>query len=108
MTLSPGKMRMKLVRSLPEMCASRRWPFSSSTRKVAVGQSLDHDTLNFDDVFFRQALTSSCVHACRLAFKGLDGGFELIVAGETLALQDGGGGGHMPLLLPLWIRERAA
>src|SRR5579872_713223 len=36
-TRSPGKMRMKFMRILPETRASTRWPFCSSTRKKALG-----------------------------------------------------------------------
>src|SRR5438034_3217087 len=36
-TLSPGRILMKCIRILPEMCASTLWPFSSSTRNIAFG-----------------------------------------------------------------------
>src|SRR4029077_16928846 len=36
-TLSPGKMRMKFLRILPETCASTWCLFSSSTRNIALG-----------------------------------------------------------------------
>ena len=42
---------MKLVRSLPEMCASRVWPLGVSF-PVAF---LAHDAFDLDNVFFRQA-----------------------------------------------------
>src|SRR5262245_31032501 len=37
-TLSPGRMRMKCMRILPEMWASTWWPFSSFTRNIALGR----------------------------------------------------------------------
>src|SRR5580704_5966772 len=36
-TLSPGRMRIRCIRILPELCASTLWPFSSSTRNMALG-----------------------------------------------------------------------
>src|SRR3990170_2526626 len=36
-TRSPGRIRMKFIRSLPEMWASTRWPFSSSTANMVFG-----------------------------------------------------------------------
>jgi hypothetical protein len=30
---------MKLIRILPEMCASTRWPLGSSTRNIALGST---------------------------------------------------------------------
>ena len=36
-TLSPGKIRMKNLRILPLTWAKTRWPFSSSTRNIALG-----------------------------------------------------------------------
>src|SRR3954451_12062783 len=36
-TLSPGRMRMKFLRILPETCASTWCLFSSSTRNMALG-----------------------------------------------------------------------
>src|SRR4029077_609755 len=36
-TLSPARMRMKFLRIFPEMCASTRGLFSSSTRNIALG-----------------------------------------------------------------------
>src|SRR5512137_1945741 len=36
-TLSPGRILMKCIRIFPEMCASTRCPFSSSTRNMAFG-----------------------------------------------------------------------
>src|SRR5436190_332062 len=36
-TRSPGRMRMKFIRSLPLICASTRWPFSSSTANIVLG-----------------------------------------------------------------------
>src|SRR5678815_4770863 len=36
-TLSPGRILMKFIRILPEMCARTRCPFSSSTRNIAFG-----------------------------------------------------------------------
>src|SRR5262245_7122155 len=37
-TLSPGRILMKCIRIFPEMCARTRWPFSSSTRNIALGR----------------------------------------------------------------------
>src|SRR5688572_23715278 len=37
-TLSPGRIRMKCIRILPEAWASSWWPFSSFTRKTALGR----------------------------------------------------------------------
>src|SRR6266550_7214122 len=37
-TLSPGRMRMKCLRILPEMCASTLCLFSSSTWNMALGR----------------------------------------------------------------------
>ena len=34
---SSGKMRMHRIRIFPELCASTLWPFSSSTRNMALG-----------------------------------------------------------------------
>lgn len=39
MTLSPGRMRMKCKRILPETCARMRCPFTSSTRNMVFGSS---------------------------------------------------------------------
>src|SRR5690242_4538215 len=36
-TRSPGRIRMKFIRSLPLMCARTRWPFSSSTANIVFG-----------------------------------------------------------------------
>src|SRR6185436_17911446 len=36
-TRSPGRIRMKFIRSLPLMWASTRWPFSSSTANIVFG-----------------------------------------------------------------------
>src|SRR3989304_2868607 len=36
-TRSPGRIRMKFIRSLPEMWANTRWPFSSSTANMVFG-----------------------------------------------------------------------
>src|SRR5688572_23169772 len=36
-TLSPGRMRIKCMRILPETWARTLWPFSSSTRNMALG-----------------------------------------------------------------------
>src|SRR3954447_6299387 len=36
-TRSPGRMRMKFIRSLPLICARTRWPFSSSTANIVFG-----------------------------------------------------------------------
>src|SRR6266487_2520376 len=36
-TRSPGRIRMKFIRSLPLMCANTRWPFSSSTANIVLG-----------------------------------------------------------------------
>ena len=36
-TLSPGRIRMKFIRSLPLMCAITSWSFSSLTRNIALG-----------------------------------------------------------------------
>src|SRR5215216_5935482 len=36
-TLSPGRIRMKCIRILPEMCARIMWPLSSLTRNMALG-----------------------------------------------------------------------
>src|SRR5207344_2095897 len=36
-TRSPGRIRMKFIRSLPLMWASTRWPFSSSTANIVLG-----------------------------------------------------------------------
>ncbi len=38
-TVSPGKMRMKFLRILPEMCAMSSWPFSSLTRNCALASA---------------------------------------------------------------------
>src|SRR6185503_2910525 len=37
-TRSPGRIRMKFIRSLPLMWASTRWPFSSSTANMVLGR----------------------------------------------------------------------
>ena len=36
-TLSPGRILMKFIRSFPLICASTMWPFSSSTLNIALG-----------------------------------------------------------------------
>src|SRR6202142_1157145 len=36
-TRSPGRIRMKFIRSLPLMWARTRWPFSSSTANIVFG-----------------------------------------------------------------------
>src|SRR5512143_2132526 len=36
-TRSPGRIRMKFIRSFPLMCARTRWPFSSSTANIVFG-----------------------------------------------------------------------
>src|SRR6476646_9397251 len=36
-TRSPGRIRMKFIRSLPEIWASTRWPFSSSIANMVFG-----------------------------------------------------------------------
>src|SRR5690348_12659213 len=36
-TRSPGRIRMKFIRSLPLMWARTRWPFSSSTANIVLG-----------------------------------------------------------------------
>ena len=38
-TVSPGKMRMKFLRILPEMCAMNSWRFSSLTRNCALASA---------------------------------------------------------------------
>src|SRR5262245_34893471 len=37
LTLSPGRIRMKFIRILPDTWASTLWPLSSSTRNIALG-----------------------------------------------------------------------
>src|SRR4030042_1001298 len=38
-TLSPGSIRIKCMRILPETWASTRWPFSNSTLNIALGSA---------------------------------------------------------------------
>src|ERR1700722_17924817 len=37
-TLSPGRMRMRCMRIFPELCARTVYPFSNSTRNMALGR----------------------------------------------------------------------
>src|ERR1700684_877818 len=37
-TLSPGRMRLRCIRIFPELCARTVYPFSNSTRNMALGR----------------------------------------------------------------------
>ena len=65
-----------------------------------VGQRLNNGALNFDDVFFRQALPSSWLCGV-LGVKRLHRRCELFVGCKAFAPQNGCGGGHMPYLFGL-------
>ena len=65
-----------------------------------VGQRLNNGALNFDDVFFRQALPSSWFCGV-LGVERLHRRCELFVGCKAFAPQNGCGGGHMPYLFGL-------
>ena len=51
-TLSPGRILMKFIRSFPLICASTMWPFSSSTLNIALGSFSTTTPFNFNHVSF--------------------------------------------------------
>ena len=55
-TLSPGRILMKCIRILPEMCASTDVPVLELHPEHRVRERLDHRALDLDAFFFRHAL----------------------------------------------------